>query len=261
MPVVEGAGEILSCFDANLTQTFYGMDIMEDANGTMLYCMTADSSVYRYRIDTASAVKDGSESQYDSRIETTDPNVSSTFVGFCISKTNEGDGYEYLGIRSNREVYRSRWGLEGSPTSGNSTWARISNAYAMCGNGDITPVDRGSNKSGIWVPSTITGYSNSIHKFPYPYYTDNDDILTSYNLGKELRSVSLGDDNDLWVLAADREILHVKDDPNNMEILDRFYLDSSLTTAARCVVYDPCEKSLWVNCNGNYKVYQININD
>jgi hypothetical protein len=242
-----GAGQILSSFDTGVTD-IYGLDIREDA-GTQLHLVTGNGSVYRFVVDTASAVKNGIQSQYDSIFRMTgSANSAIPLRGLAIIPTNEGSyATTYIAVQDNLTQYRSRWGVDGNP--GTQTWGLINGAWSLNMDGDITPASRSTLNSDIW---SVRG--QTIYRYPYALWIDQGAYNASFTLSKALRGVSLGDNNDLWVLCQDGQILNVSS--LNGSILRSFNLPSSIAQPWG-IAYDSGEGSLWISNHADNRIYQI----
>jgi hypothetical protein len=257
-------GSVLSYFQSNQPQV-YGLSIQEDwrTASTMMYLTAQHGTVYRFDVDSVSAIKNGGMGTYDSSVRMTNEGALEGARGLAVAPCWEGpygtQFFSYIGAYADDRSFRSRFDIDGSvPNSwatgdiSQGTQSFSNNGNSLNATGDIEPVSRTAPNTGLWAT-----YGNNLIQYPDPGYGI---VPTAqYGLGEALNGVALGAaDNDVWVLTVDKEILHVLVSGGLAQIATRFNLDSQIVDP-QGIVFDTGENSLWVSdLNGN-AIYQVAI--
>jgi hypothetical protein len=194
--------------------------------------------------------------------------------GLALVPTYQGPyGKWYGGNLTTGALFRSAW----SSKPGTLAWAAINGAVndgayepdelsEIFADGDISAAARYYNLDdpiNIWTTwstpwaSAPTAYG--VYLYPFSPWLPNNSYVKFFAMPKALQGVSLGDENDLWVLCKDGEILHISE--NDGSILSRFYLDSSIIQPWG-IAYSPNTKSLWISSSLAYghsatHIYQV----
>lgn len=234
-------GDILSYFSSGETQV-WGLDATGTGDNT-LHVLTVNGQVYKYDVDSVKALTNGTQGVYNSKTRMMDSTTNITMRGLALLPTYESPGLVYVAVQDNRAEYRCIWGNPGS-----MTWAMIGGAFQLYMDSDITPASRNIDNPDIWCT-----YGNKIYRYQYSTWISPDSYTVSFTMPKALHGVSIGSNNDLWVLCQDREILHISS--SNGTIIDRFYLPGSITQP-RGIAYDR-KGAIWITNGANNKIYQI----
>ncbi|MEN6387010.1 MAG: PEP-CTERM sorting domain-containing protein [Phycisphaerales bacterium] len=255
-------GDVLSYASTGETEV-WGMDVFE-AGGSLQIHMVAGHAgqVYKFGADSLAGITNGSQGVWDSKTAmfgTTGPFI----MGLSIVSTYNGDGCKYIGYGDNVAKYTSTWGAP-NPV-GSLGWDQFDTPYTTYAyHTDMTPASRagftGDRSWDTWTVNSADfggGAVNAIYKVPNLFWTSNiESYLVKYVMPKTLTAVALGGNNDLWVLCADKEILHVSSVDGS--ISDRFYLDSSIA-APFGMTYSALSDSLWVVDQANNNIYQVSV--
>ena len=248
-------GGILSYFDFGESE-IWGMDISEQSWGTELHVLADVGQTYKVSIEDVSQVKDGSMWGYNAKTPMFANSLTFDLTGVAYVKTYQGSyGTQYVAIRSNRERYSVVWGDPDAPEY--LSWLRTGNAYQLRFTGDITPSARVREEGqwpSLWGVFKDSEQQNWIYKYPNTVNAASGDFTTSFAMPKAMNGLSLGENDDLWVLCTDGEILRVSDSDGS--ILDRFYIDSSITSPYG-IAYDINEDSLWISNKADGYIYQV----
>jgi hypothetical protein len=94
-----------------------------------------------------------------------------------------------------------------------------------------------------------------IYLYPSTMWTGRYDFTASFAMPKALQGVSLGNNNELWVLCQDGEVLRVSSVDGS--ITDRFFLSENIPLPWG-IAYDP-KGRLWITSAISSNVYQVAV--
>jgi hypothetical protein len=278
------SGSILSYFNPGVNQ-IYGLEMREtegfEGGGTsQLHGVVASGAetgqVYRFDVSTASDVKSGSLSTYDSKTQMMKTGVSAnTAGGLAIMPTYAAPyGTQYVTNMNHwwgvGLTYASNWSESTPP--GSLDWSLLATTPGeggyWNGNWDFSAAYRtfpANEEMACWM-TWSKGVSNGVTP-PTPYGLYYYSSVYQWGGGapgkvlampKEVWSVTIGQGEginaDLYVLCADKEILHV--DAATGNILDRFYTQVANPIG---MTYDVSEGSLWISDYGTNNIYQVAV--
>ena len=278
------AGGILSYFNPGVNQV-YGLEMKEfegpEGGGTsQLHGIVASGAelgqVYRFDLSTASGVKNGSLSVYDSKTQMMKTGVSgNTAGGLAIIPTYAAPyGTQYVTNMNHwwgvGLTYASNWSESTPP--GSLEWSLLATTPGQGGywngNWDFSAAYRtfpGNEEMACWMTWSKGDNDGVTPPTPYGLYY----YSSVYQWGggapnkvlampKEVLSVTIGQGEginaDLYVLCADKEILHV--DAATGNIIDRFYTQVANPIG---MTYDVSEGSLWISDYGTNNIYQVAV--
>ncbi|MEN6387011.1 MAG: hypothetical protein ABFD79_17670 [Phycisphaerales bacterium] len=257
-------GSILSYASTGESEV-WGMDVSETGGSLQIHMVAGHTGqVYKFGADSLAAITNGSQGVWDSKTAmfgSTGPFI----MGLSIVSTYNGDGFKYIGYGDNIAKYTSTWG-DPSPV-GSLSWGQFETPYTTYAyHTDMTPASRGAfSGERSWDTWTVNsadfggGVVNALYKYPNLSWTNNiESYLVKYDMPKTLIAVALGGNNDLWVLCADKEILHVSSIDGS--ISDRFYLDSSIA-APFGMTYSTLSDSLWISDQATFNIYQVSVSE
>ena len=250
-------GQVVSYFETGETAPM-GIDVSGVSN-TTLHISSNSQEVYTYLVSSAFETVFGQPSQYDAKNRITgDPNDFpadvSVLKGLAIVPMKSSSyGQEYIASRHNQELYRTIWGYPNDPNE--MLWERTGNAYSTYTSGDITAADRSSWDSGIWTSYSPEEGGGAVYKYPSTPFAGKDNYLATFDIGKPLTAVSVGVENDLWILCSDKEVLNISSIDGSL--IDSFYISEQIDSPSG-MVYDPRGR-LWVTDSQADRVYQVAI--
>lgn len=236
---------VISSFSTG-ESSVWGLDLRQIGGVTEIHVL-AGENVYRY--DTSGTSKEKmTESGFGS------------LRGLAVSSTWEGAyGTEYLATSDNYAAYRSVWGVNGSP--GSLAWGQINGAWSVASGGDISVVSYENAHSGIW---TVGGSTVYLYGYPTwgaaPYVTY--DLASVLGSGVSLTGVSLGESNDLWVLANDGTVVNVSVSGSGastvFSVINTYELASSIANPWG-IAYDTASDSLWISNQSDNAIYRVAV--
>jgi hypothetical protein len=241
----------------------YGLGIREAGGSLELHMVAQNGQVYRFGATSLGVIKDGSQGSLDSKTQMMSSGVSVGMLGLAVVPTYEGAyGLKYVGIQDNVTKYQSIFGVNGE--FGNMGWAGIDGAWCTYAyTTDITSVSRSFSQDSdmdIWTVNSTNlgnGTLNAIYRYTnVPWKCDKENYVTRFIMSKALQAVALGENNDLWVLCKDNEVLNVSSIDGS--ILDRFFIDNRIDSAFG-MEYSTLTDSLWITNQSNCAIYQVAV--
>ena len=243
-----------------------GIDMRETSSGLELHMVDGTGQVVKFVANSLAAIQDGSQGSWDSATDMFG-SPASVSRGLALVNTWQGSyGYKYVGYSSNAGKYISVWGYPTGNEPGSLAWSANGNAWATLGyNDDISPVTRtyvpgDSSSTDIWTvqsagwPSANT--VNAIYRYADVWINSREDYLRQIIMPKPLQAVTIDENDDLFVLCTDGEVLNVS--AADGSIMDRFFIDSSITNPWG-MTYSASTNSLWVTDDTSKNIYQVSV--
>ena len=250
-------GDILSWFSTEQTSP-YGIDL-EGISTTTLHIIDESAQVHSYVVNDMLELSDGGEGYYEAENRMTSQQSQSGYRGLSLAKTYQGSGLKYISSKSNQELYRSVFDYPDEP--GQMEWIKNTAAGEIRTTGDICPTARGK-ADGAWpVVWTVysgygdSGFENAVYRYPDTPWTTGSQYTARFEMPKLLQGITLAEDDYLWVLCRDGEVLKISSVDG--AIVERFYIAGSIYSPSGIAC--DLKGRLWITDRNEAKVYQIAI--